>query len=257
MAEKRMFTKKITNADAFTALPPTTQALYFHLCMNADDDGFNNQIRQSMFNAHADTNDFNLLIQKRFIIPFDDKGVIVIKHWKMHNYIQNDRYHATEYVEEKSKLLLKKNGVYTENSGSESEMYTECIQDGYNMDTQIRLDKNRLDKNRLDKNNKAQAPKEYFHYEPLDNVFNEFIEMRKKMRKPMTAHAVDLAISKIQKLSNADKDVAVDIVNQSIEHGWTSFYPLESNKNQKGGQALDDFYTMAKEWADERGNNET
>lgn len=87
MAERRMFAKRIIDSDAFTELPPTTQALYFHLCMGADDDGFNNQIRRGMFNAHADRNDFDLLVQKRFIIPFES-GVIVIKHWRMHNLIK-------------------------------------------------------------------------------------------------------------------------------------------------------------------------
>ena len=146
-----MFSKKIIDSDAFTELPPTTQALYFHLNMNADDDGFNNKIRQAMFNAHADRNDYDLLINKRFIIPFDDKGIIVIKHWRLHNYIQNDRYHATEYVEEKAKLILKKNGVYTENNNNVSNLDTECIQDVYNLDTEIRLDKNSIDKNSIDK----------------------------------------------------------------------------------------------------------
>lgn len=107
-----MFTKKITDSDAFTELPPTTQSLYFHLCMGADDDGFSNQIRKAMFNAHADRNDFELLVSKKFIIPFDN-GVIVIKHWRMHNLIKNDRYKETSYIEEKSTLVLKDNGVYT------------------------------------------------------------------------------------------------------------------------------------------------
>ena len=107
MAERRMFTKKITDSDAFTTLPPTTQALYFHLCMNADDDGFNNKIRQAMFNSHADQNDLNLLVQHRFVIPFDEKGVVVIKHWRLHNIIRADRYHKTEYAEEMVEHKLK------------------------------------------------------------------------------------------------------------------------------------------------------
>ena len=113
-----MFTQKITEADSFTTLPPTTQCLYFHLCMNADDDGFSNKIRQAMFNAHADQNDFEMLVQKRFIIPFDS-GVIVIKHWRMHNLIRSDRYHKTDYIEERSTLILKENGVYVDNSECE------------------------------------------------------------------------------------------------------------------------------------------
>ena len=149
MAERRMFSKKITEADQFTELPPTTQALYFHLCMSADDDGFSNEIRKSMFNAHASTTDFNTLVDKRFIIPFDS-GVIVIKHWKLHNYIQNDRYHETQFIDEKAKLLLKKNGVYTEKR-AELPVDTDCIQDGYRMDTEVRLGKDSVGKNRQGK----------------------------------------------------------------------------------------------------------
>ncbi len=96
----------------FTSMPPTTQCLYFHLCMSADDDGFSNNVRISMFNAHATVDDFNTLVSKKFILPFDS-GVIVIKHWKMHNYIQNDRYHETKFVEEKAQIVLKENDVYS------------------------------------------------------------------------------------------------------------------------------------------------
>jgi hypothetical protein len=110
--------------------------------MNADDDGFSNKIRQAMFNAHADQNDFEMLVNKRFIIPFDS-GVIVIKHWRMHNYIRNDRYHETSYVEEKSQLLLKENGVYTE---SVDKVDTIGIPNGYQMDTEVRLGKDSIDK---------------------------------------------------------------------------------------------------------------
>lgn len=141
MAERRMFTKKITDGDIFTSMPPTTQCLYFHLCMGADDDGFSNNIRIAMFNAHATVDDFNTLVNKRFIIPFES-GVIVIKHWKMHNYIQNDRYHESKFMEEKSQLVLKSNNVYK----LKSEMDTTCIQDVSKMDTEVRLDKYSIDK---------------------------------------------------------------------------------------------------------------
>lgn len=146
MAERRMFTKKITEADQFTELPPTAQALYFHLCMSADDDGFSNEIRKAMFNAHASTTDFNVLVAARFIIPFDS-GVIVIKHWKMHNYIRNDRYNSTAYVEEKAMLVLKENGVYTE---KEKLSDTNGIPTVYQLDTQVRLGKDRLGKDSIE-----------------------------------------------------------------------------------------------------------
>ena len=141
MAERRMFTKKITDSDQFTSMPPTTQSLYFHLCMGADDEGFSNNIRIALFNSHASMDDFNTLVNKRFIIPFDS-GVIVIKHWKLHNYIQKDRFHASKFTEERSQLIIKENGTYTE-------CIQNCIQDGYKMDTEVRLDKDRIDKDRL------------------------------------------------------------------------------------------------------------
>lgn len=144
MAERRMFTKKITDADVFTELPPTSQALYFHLCMGADDDGFSNQIRKAMFNAHADRNDFELLVNKRFIIPFES-GVIVIKHWRMHNLIKSDRYRETEYIEEKAKIVLKQNGVYTENDTG-TQLEPNWNQSGTKLEPQVRIGKERKGK---------------------------------------------------------------------------------------------------------------
>ena len=162
MAERRMFTQKITEADEFTSLPPTTQCLYFHLCMSADDDGFSNKIRQSLFNSHADNNDFDLLVQKRFIIPFDS-GVVVIKHWRMHNLIRSDRYHATDYLEEKSTLLLKKNGVYTEQCNSIGNQVTTKWQPSDNqMEPEVRLGKDsigKVNKELLDKSNNSLSSK--------------------------------------------------------------------------------------------------
>lgn len=136
MAEKRMFAKTIIDSDAFLEMPLTTQALYFHLSMRADDDGFINNPKKIQRMIGASEDDLKLLIAKSFIIVFES-GVVVIKHWKIHNYIQNDRYHPTAYQDEKAMLQVKDNKAYTL-------MDTECIQDGYRMEAQIRLDKNRL-----------------------------------------------------------------------------------------------------------------
>ena len=139
MADKRMFSKKIIDSDAFLDMPQSTQLLYFHLSMRADDDGFINNPKAIMRNAKCNEDDFKVLISKKFIIPFES-GVVVIKHWKIHNYIAKDRYKETTYKEEKSMLILDENNAY-------SVPYTECIQPVYKMDTQDRLDKDRLDKN--------------------------------------------------------------------------------------------------------------
>ena len=112
MAEKRMFTKKITDSDAFIEMSSAAQALYFHLNQGADDDGFNNQVQMAMWKAHASIDDLKVLLAKNYIIRFES-GVIVIKHWRMHNTLRKDRYTPTNFQEELNQLGLKDNGAYT------------------------------------------------------------------------------------------------------------------------------------------------
>ena len=141
MAERRMFAKTIIDSDMFLDMPLSTQALYFHLSMRADDDGFINNPRKIQRMVGASDDDLRVLVMKRFILPFDS-GVVVIKHWKIHNYIRNDRYKETVYQEEKALLLLKENGAYTELAadGIPDGIPTDN-QDGYKMETQVRLGK--------------------------------------------------------------------------------------------------------------------
>ena len=136
MAERRMFAKTIIDSDMFLDMPLSTQSLYFHLSMRADDDGFINNPKKIQRMIGASDDDLKVLIMKRFILPFDS-GVVVIKHWRMHNYIRNDRYKETVYQEEKSQLLLKENGSYTE-------LATIGIPDGNQVETQDRLGKDSL-----------------------------------------------------------------------------------------------------------------
>lgn len=136
MAERRMFAKTIIDSDAFIDMPLSTQALYFHLSMRADDDGFINNPKKIQRMIGASDDDLKVLCLKRFILPFDS-GVVVIKHWKIHNYIRNDRYKPTVYVEEKAMLTSKENGVYTEAD-------TIGIPSGNQMDTQYRLGKDSI-----------------------------------------------------------------------------------------------------------------
>lgn len=151
MAERRMFTKKITESDAFLDMPSSTQMLYFHLSMNADDDGFVNNPKKIQRMCGSSDDDFKLLVAKSFVILFDS-GIIVIKHWKMHNYIQNDRYRPTDYVDEKSMLGLKKNKAYTLD---ENKMYTKCIQDV--SVGKVRIGKDRLGEDSIGKDSKGES----------------------------------------------------------------------------------------------------
>jgi hypothetical protein len=113
MAKRRMFTLDIVDSDAFLDMPLTTQALYFHLAMRADDDGFIGNAKKIARSIGVGDDDMKVLFAKRFILPFES-GVVVIKHWRMHNLIRHDRYQETVYQEEKSKLVLKRNKAYTE-----------------------------------------------------------------------------------------------------------------------------------------------
>ena len=145
MAERRMFAKTIVTSDAFLDMPPSARCLYFLLAMLADDDGFVNAPNSIMRQAGATLDDMKLLIVKRFVLTFDS-GVIVIKHWKIHNLIQKDRYKETTYLEEKAMLTLDDKNAYTE---ADSIVYPECIQPVSNMDTQVRVGKDSIDKDSL------------------------------------------------------------------------------------------------------------
>lgn len=112
MARKRMYDNGVTSSDDFISMPSSAQALYFHLNQMADDDGFNNQIQMAMMMAHASTDDLRVLMAKHYIIRFEC-GVIVIKHWRLHNTLRKDRYTPTNYQEEFRLLGIKENGTYT------------------------------------------------------------------------------------------------------------------------------------------------
>ena len=112
MAERRMFAKTIIDSDSFLDMPLSAQALYFHLSMRADDDGFINNPKKIQRVVGAAEDDLKLLILKNFVIPFEN-GVCVIKHWLIHNYIRGDRYKPTAYIEEKEMLQVKENKAYT------------------------------------------------------------------------------------------------------------------------------------------------
>ena len=146
MAERRMFTKKVTDDDNFMALSSSAQALYLHLSMAADDDGFCNQVSISMFKAHASVQDLQALLEKRYVYQFDN-GVIVIKHWRMANALRKDRYTPTAFQEELAQLKLKENGSYTL---SGCQMVAERLPDGCRVVAE-RLPQDRLGKDRLDK----------------------------------------------------------------------------------------------------------
>lgn len=134
MAQKRMFSNLVIGCDDFLEMPDSSQNLYFHLSMQADDDGFVGNWKSIMKMTGKKEDDLKLLIAKSFLLPFES-GVLVIKHWKVNNYIQKDRYKETIYKDEKCLLSTDENNVYN--------LDTNCIHS---------IDKNRLDKSSIEKN---------------------------------------------------------------------------------------------------------
>lgn len=176
MAQKRMFSNLVIGSDAFLEMPDSSQNLYFHLSMQADDDGFVDNWKSIMRMTGKKEDDLKILITKSFVIPFES-GLLVIRHWKLNNYIQKDRYKETIHKEEKEQLTTDKNNVYN--------LDTKCI---------LSIDKNRLDKISIDKSNiygeniaektsKSKKDKTEI-MEQWETQFNEFYSLYpKKVKK--------------------------------------------------------------------------
>ena len=148
MAEKRMFSLSVVDTDWFLDLPLSTQALYFHLNMRADDDGFVDAPNSIVRKIGASKNDFDLLIAKRYVLKFES-GIIVIKHWRMHNTIRQDRYKPTQFQEELKTLSIKENKSYTDCQPNGNQVETNGIQSAStDIDIDLDIDKE-LDINKL------------------------------------------------------------------------------------------------------------
>ena len=142
MAQRRMFSRKITETDRFLEMPLSSQALYFHLNMGADDEGFIDKTKTIQRTIGASDDDMKLLIAKGFLIPFDS-GVVVIRHWRIHNYIRSDRFQSTLYQSEKAQLEFGKSKT------ADLKPLENVIPNGYQMDTQVRLSEGSLDEDSL------------------------------------------------------------------------------------------------------------
>lgn len=213
MAERRMFAKSIVLSDAFLDMPLSARCLYFTLGMLADDDGFVGNPKSIMRQCGASKDDMNILLNKRYVLGFDS-GVIVIKHWRMNNYLQNDRHKSTTYLEELSTLDIDNKGAYTEKQG----MYTECIQNVY------------TDKDSIDKNNKSISKdilRPTINVERVISEWNNLPEPIKKVRglaptteryKMLTArikeYGIDAVIEAIHKVGESD------FLRKGSDKGW-------------------------------------
>lgn len=155
MRNKRMFSVDIVDTDKFLDMPTSTQALYFHLGMRADDDGFVTSPKKILAVSGCNNDDLKLLIAKNFIIPFES-GVIVITDWKINNYLRSDRYTPSRCIEEK-KNLVEINGEYQIISAGIPNV-NQCVTD---VATQKRIEEKRIEKNRRDKGEYQQIADMY------------------------------------------------------------------------------------------------
>lgn len=172
-----MFSKAIIDSDSFLDMPLSAQALYFHLCMRADDDGFVSNPKKILRMVGCAEDDMRLLLLKKFVIPFES-GICVIKHWKIHNYIRTDRYKPTIYQKEKGTLTVGENGTYDPGKSLGIPSDNHVV---YQMDTQVRLGKDRIeigkDRDRVvgegEETPPEAATERQFPYEEYRKVFVE------------------------------------------------------------------------------------
>lgn len=257
MARKRMFRLDVLETDAFMEMPLTTQALYFHLNLRADDDGFIGNPNQIVRLVGASMDDLKLLIAKRFVLVFED-GVIVIKHWRMHNTLSANRYKETNFTEDKALLRLKENKAYTFNDNGMAicDTHLKEISKRQTKDEQkTNSEENRIEENRIEEDSKGedrleeskppispkQKPVYYPNDEKLNQAFVDYVAMRKQIKKPMSDRAIELAISKLEKLSKGDNDMAIAILEQSILGSWQGLYELKPEFKGHGTSAFDVF----------------
>lgn len=171
MAQKRMVSKQIIDSDAFLDMSPTAQLLYFHLVMRADDEGFVGNPKKIMREVGIQGDDYKILVAKRFLIVFES-GVVVIKHWLIHNTIRMDRFNETTYQDEKNLLSVKTNKAYTE-------MATIGKPSADNLVTQVKLSKVNLIKDKLSEDGgkpptPAQEARDFFEGINVDELLEEF-----------------------------------------------------------------------------------
>ena len=251
MAQRRMFSKQITDTDAFLDMPATAQNLYFHLNMHADDDGFLGNAKTIKRMVGASDDDLKILTAKQFILVFDD-GVSVIRDWHIHNYIQKDRYHPTVYQDDKDKLELSKSKQYQIVSNQPKEIEskdvtnsdTKCIHHVSKMDTEVSQGKSRLGKSRLGKDKLVQDTNSQTHAtDPFDLKPEEKQQKIKELIEKFSRHVwrtIDASqYGHIQMaLNQLPADDAEEVVQQVIDYMPKDFpnpvgYLIKSANNRK------------------------
>ena len=180
MADKRMFSLKIVDSDLFLDMPLSSQCLYFHLSMRADDDGFVNNPKKIIKIIGANEDDLKILIAKGFVIVFD-QGIIVITHWKINNFIRKDRYKPTMYIEQKQQLYQTENGAYISGEKVGCHLVDQRLSSGQPSIDKGRLDKVSIDKGREGEIDKKSTPIFYGEFKNVSLSEEEYKNLKEKL----------------------------------------------------------------------------
>ena len=180
MADKRMFSLKIVDSDLFLDMPLSSQCLYFHISMRADDDGFVNNPKKIIKIIGANEDDLKILIAKGFVIVFD-QGIIVITHWKINNFIRKDRYKPTMYIEQKQQLYQTDNGAYISEEKVGCHLVNQRLSSGQPSIGKGRLDKVSIDKGRGEKENQSAPFSFYGEFKNVRLSKEEYKNLKEKL----------------------------------------------------------------------------
>lgn len=291
MAERRMFAKTIIDSDAFLDMPLSAQSLYFHLSMRADDEGFINNPKKIQRMIGASEDDMKILVAKNFVIPFNS-GIVVIKHWRIHNYIRQDRLVETKYKEERQVLKIKDNGAYTIDQNLLMSVTCQS-HDGQMTDTcqpnvsigKDRLGKDSIGKVRIGKDRLGEDRRETTNYQKIIGMYNETCvsfpkvqSITEERKKAIKARLNKYSVEDFQRLF--DLAEASDFLKGANNRNWQATFDwlikdsnmgkvLDGNYNNrektqaqaptnKLAQELEESYRMMAQWAaedDERGTD--
>ena len=236
-----MFNKTITNNDNFLEMPDSSQNLYFHLSMNADDDGFVDNWKSIIRMTGHKEDDLKILIAKQYIIPFES-GVIVIRHWRLNNYLQKDRITPTNYKEEKALLTTDMNNVYN--------LDTKCIHS---------IDKNSIDKNSIDKNINNNSSSSYAADEILKMYEENFgtissfkAEQLFELEKEYTEKLVIEAMKRCVLHNKRTIAYLKGILEKWKDKTWEEIIDEEKDYEQKKKISKDSTYKTKRELQEER-----
>ena len=295
MASKRMFSLSVIDTDAFLEMPCSTQALYFHLCMRADDDGFVGSPKIITRTVGASEDDLKLLIAKRFVLTFED-GVIVIKHWRIHNTLSTNRYNETAYLEDKALLRIKPNKAYTFGEGeplddrkmieaSKRQTGDKKTVDGQKTDNRrtidaqktntdkIRIDKNRIEEKSIEEDSigeyegetkvSPRAPKEtkkhFGEYKHVLLTETEFGKLCTGYGEELTKDCITFLDEYIEMKGYKAKSHYLCVIKwvvDAVKERKAKQERQDEPRKSKAAQELDDFYKMGAEWvAKKKGEN--